>query len=170
MVNTCMTRRANFLLKALLVLVPFTAVSGQRADSASVRDTVALMRALAQLEPGDNARLVSRDRPVIGRFQRVMSDSVLLEIQQGRFAVAKSSIDTVSVRVRGTKRGMMIGGSIGGVVLGAAGVALALSTLGGDQCNCGQVIPLGVVVGTLGGALIGALAGSGTTMWKRLYP
>ncbi len=88
-----------------------------------------------------------------------------------------AEIDSVWVRGRATRKGMVVGAVVGGV--GLAAVAAGLASIfegvgfGDTDYDTGMVVRVGVgglLVGAAGGAVIGAGIGALIPRWRRGYP
>lgn len=132
--------------------------------------------AVFELERGTTIRL-SSDRGVVeGTLTRVDGDGLVLGPDPHVYGLA--AVDTLWVRGRATRKGALIGGIAGGVGGGLFGGFLGLVSEALCEYECpdgdflhyaGWVAGTGLV-GTIGGAGLGALIGSAFPRWHRKYP
>jgi len=82
------------------------------------------------------------------------------------------TVEQLWVQKRGVLRGAVIGGIIGGVLGGAFGVAASQVVCETQSCADDKLTPFLVFggAGALAGGGLGALIGSATRHWKRVYP
>ena len=152
-------------------------LASQRARAQEPDTTSAAQRAgfaLARLGGGQLVRIHNRR---VGRRQGVVvsssADRLTLETSLwGRIEVPASDVDSLWVRGGGhAGTGALIGAVLGGVALGAAGVAVAKANCEGSV-NCGEAgaFVFGLAVGGAVGAGIGALIGSAFPKWRLRAP
>jgi len=152
-------------------------LASQRARAQEPDTTSAAQRAgfaLARLGGGQLVRIHNRR---VGRRQGVVvsssADRLTLETSLwGRIEVPASDVDSLWVRGGGhAGTGALIGAVLGGVALGAGGVAVAKANCEGSV-NCGEAggFVFGLAVGGAVGAGIGALIGSAFPKWRLRAP
>src|SRR2546425_7605883 len=152
-------------------------LASQRARAQEPDTTSAAQRAgfaLARLGGGQLVRIHNRR---VGRRQGVVvsssADRLTLETSfWGRIEVPASDVDSLWVRGGGhAGTGALIGAVLGGVALGAGGVAVAKANCEGSV-NCGEAggFVFGLAVGGAVGAGIGALIGSAFPKWRPRAP
>ncbi|HMC55120.1 MAG TPA: hypothetical protein VKH19_08130 [Gemmatimonadaceae bacterium] len=86
--------------------------------------------------------------------------------------IALVNVDSLWTQKRSVLRGAIIGGIIGGLLGGAFGLAAAHVACETQACIDDKLTPF-LVFGGAGAAVgggIGALIGSGSRHWKRVYP
>ena len=157
-------------------VIGLVTLASQRARAQEPDTTSAAQRAgfaLARLGGGQLVRIHNRR---VGRRQGVVvsssADRLTLETSWGRIEVPASDVDSLWVRGGGhAGTGALIGAVLGGVALGAGGVAVAKANCEGSV-NCGEAgaFVFGLAVGGAVGAGIGALIGSAFPKWRLRAP
>jgi hypothetical protein len=162
--------RSLLLLLLLLALAAlFLPAAPLRAQAA---DTARVHAVLSAECPGARVRLYLVGDSLQGVCGAVLDGRLVVRTAGAERAVELASVREVWVRERQTQRGAIIGAGAGATLLTLAGAAVVAAfcetgDCGGDYAN---VIPLSVVVGGAGGALIGAGIGYLTMSWDRRYP
>jgi hypothetical protein len=97
----------------------------------------------------------------------VQDGALWLHVQPRDRQVTIAQIDSVWVSRNHATTGALVGGLIGGGV-GAVAASGKTCQLGDGACLTGAYLESVVI--TLGGALLGALVGSGTRSWQLRFP
>ena len=139
---------------------------------AQAPDTARVHAVLSAECPGARVRLYLVGDSTQGVCGPVLDGRLVVRSAGVERPVALASVREIWVQERQTKRGAVIGAGAGATLLTLAGVAVVAAfcetgDCGGDYAN---VIPLSVVVGGAGGAVIGAGIGYLTMAWERRYP
>lgn len=120
---------------------------------------------------GVKARVSSGGRRAEGTVVELARDSVWLSRDEDRVGMPLRNADSVWTRQPNTVRGLTVGGTLGGLTMGALG---AMMSSGLCEVNCSNAGTEGFIVGGLigagGGGLLGAIAGSLIRSWKRVAP
>jgi len=157
--------KRTLILSAMLCV----AVAGTQSAKAQRAVPTAIT---TSIPPGVTARVsIARQRRE-GRVLRVTTDSLWLADGTDEFSVTLSNIDSVWTLHRLTRRGALVGGSLGAVTL--AGLATLLGVGLCESDNCGTEIAgfafKAAIVGGTGGGLLGAALGSLVREWRRVAP
>jgi hypothetical protein len=156
--------RAFSLVLALLAATPLAAQSV---------DTLAVM-------PGSLLRVTTHtgSRLPVATITRQTPDSLVLFLECRACSMTDSAVLWRDLRSvdryagRNHARGALIGTGIGvlaGTVIGAAVAKMATNDCQGDLCGLNALaVPLGSIIGLVGGVTIGAIVG--TDRWIRVWP
>ncbi|MCK4573952.1 MAG: hypothetical protein KAU36_06255, partial [candidate division Zixibacteria bacterium] len=144
-------------------------LSNQVRASGSV-DQTELTDALVRLKPGRLVRVFSEDRGTTeGLFSTSTRDTLYLTVDQSTIAYPTSAIDTLWALGRAVRKGATIGGIIGGL----GGMALAglwKSAGSGTDSEVGAgAFPLLGLAGAIAGGLVGTVVGSTQLKWHLKY-
>jgi hypothetical protein len=132
-----------------------------------------LVQAAAGVYRGSTIRITVGDQRLIGRFDGLREDTLMLIRANSVMGVPLRGSDTLWVRHRATKRGALIGGALGAVTLTGFGILLLnglCDTADGCKDDYPGVITFGVLIGGGGGALLGAGLGALSRSWRRVHP
>jgi hypothetical protein len=139
----------------------------QEPDTLSAPQRVGL--ALARLGAGQQVRVHSRHFGLtVGRIVADTGKILTLDTGGGtRAGLLTSDVDSLWTRGGGhAGTGALIGAAVGGLALGAGGVALGKANCeGGYSCGDARDFVAGLVLGSALGAGIGALIGSLVPKW-----
>jgi hypothetical protein len=141
------------------------------APANAQRDTLQATRVqlLQRVAPGTMLRVLLDGKPVVGRLERVSSDTLYLEDR----ALSTSIIDNVWLQQRATRTGAKWGGIIGAPAGAAFGsfVLYLVSALCESDCydyGTGEAVLGAFVFGAAGlvaGGALGAVIGAGIPKW-----
>ena len=147
-------------LLAGLVTLASPLAQAQAPDTLSAAQRAGL--ALSRLGAGQRVQIVTRQRKWVEGFVVATSPN-LLKVQTERSVtdIPAANVDSVWVQGGSTGTGALIGLAVGGLGLGL----LARST-----GQSGTPVGAGLLLGSLGGAVIGALIGSAVPSWQLLRP
>ena len=156
----------NLLLIAAFSLMPVAlAAQTARADSVAV--------SLQKVDSGAALRVRADRRTTYGKFTGVGTNALVIETPAGIQAPVRfDTVDEIFRQGHYAKRGAIIGGATGAVLLTGFG-ALIVSALCENQDGCAgdyaTVAVYGVGVGGGGGALLGAGLGYLAKRWIKIY-
>lgn len=130
----------------------------------TTRDS-AVARALSGFAEGDRIRVALLRSPFVGRYMSTRGDTLFFGTPgQPPMAFRFNAVDSLWRYDRATARGAWIGAVVGA----AAGVAVY--ALAGEDDRRGAGNALGIAaIGTVGGAALGALIGTGFRRWRLVY-
>lgn len=102
-----------------------------------------------------------------GTFRRIHRDTLTIDSLSVPW-ISVTSLEVHDGRKRNAGPGALVGGFIGGLSVGAIGVAICSDL----DCDAGGVAAIGFVVGALPGALLGAGIGAvlKTDRWEQVPP
>ncbi|MGH7534173.1 MAG: hypothetical protein ACREMG_01165, partial [Gemmatimonadales bacterium] len=125
---------------------------------------------LGQLRPGQVVRVTTAGQGrVAARILELETGPRLLRLEGIPSPVALGSIDSLWVRGRATKTGLIVGAAVGGVSAFALAAAICGVASEGQGCDVwGTVAAIGLG-GAAGGALLGAAVGSAIPKWRWRY-
>jgi hypothetical protein len=164
---------SRFSLAALASLLATAPLAAQQVDRV---DTLAVA-------PGSRLRATTRAgaRLKASSFTRQTPDSLVLSFECESCMVSESAVAWSDLRRveryagRSSGRGALVGVGVGllaGTVVGAVGARMAINDcakLGNDFCGLNALlVPVGSVIGIVGGAVIGAVIGR--DRWVRVWP
>ena len=128
---------------------------------------------ILSLEPGNTIQYSADGSDTLneGVFQELAEDSLYIWYNGTEFSVATDGIDSLWVRQRSVRSGIITGAAIGGSVVTGFAIwgVLYLSAIGDESGSIFLMIPLLGSVGAVGGGGIGACAGAAITKWERLF-
>ncbi len=125
----------------------------------------------SRLRRTPTVRLGADGARVTGRLIALGGGGASLETALGPRVVPLASIDSIWIRGRATKTGLLIGAGAGAVV-----AAVFLGTVVPAVCetdceHAGRDAALaGFAIGAVGGGLLGAAVGTAFPKWRRRYP
>ena len=126
--------------------------------------------AFSALKPGQRVRLRAQggDRTE-SRVLSVRTESPALWLEGASAPYDGATIDSLWVRGRATAAGAIVGAVVFGAATSGAGLAICKG-LSESSSSCGSdtTVPL-FLAGAAGGALIGALIGTGIPKWRLRY-
>jgi hypothetical protein len=106
---------------------------------------------------------------VEGRILALEGGPRLLRLEGIETPLAQGSIDSLWVRGRATKTGLIVGAAVGGVSAFALAATICGVASEGQGCDVwGTVAAIGLG-GAAGGALLGAAVGSAIPKWRWRY-
>jgi hypothetical protein len=116
-------------------------------------------------------RLQLQGTRVTGRLVALSAGAAQIEEVAGLRSVSLAAVDSVWVRGRATKTGMLVGAVTGAIVTGIF-VGLVVSAMCEVDCdNVGLEGGLvGFGIGAVGGALVGAAIGAAIPKWRLRFP
>jgi hypothetical protein len=116
-------------------------------------------------------RLQLQGTRVTGRLVALSAGAAQIEAVAGLRSVSLAAVDSVWVRGRATKTGMLVGAVTGAIVTGIF-VGLVVSAMCEVDCdNVGLEGGLvGFGIGAVGGALVGAAIGAAIPRWRLRFP
>jgi hypothetical protein len=125
---------------------------------------------LGRLTPGQVVRVMTDDRRrVQGRILAIEGGPRRLRLEGVETPVSPGAIDSLWVRGKATKTGLIVGAAVGGVSAFALAAAVCGAVSEGQGCDAwGNVTAIGVG-GAAGGALLGAVIGSAIPKWRSRY-
>lgn len=165
--------RLTVAVIAALMIVDFPAAAQQLGNNFTLDDQ---QTAVAHVDQGQFVRVRLRDGARAGGplvratpLTFVVGPSVAFGDQDR--ALALQEVDSMWVRVYSTRRGMLLGGALGGLAgLGIGTSAGSLCPVDGYAKPCVQGAVTSVVTGALLGGIAGSLVGGGRLHWRRLLP
>lgn len=146
-----------------------------RAQTPEPADTLAVRSALVRqgICPGGAVRVVAEGERLQGRCDGVLDERLLVWTAAESRRVPLAAVDSLWVRRSGFDRGVRNGAIFGGVAGGLFG-GMAISSYCGGASRCGGGVILGslgfAAVGSLAGILIGGAVGESARSWVRLHP
>ena len=116
-------------------------------------------------------RLQLQGTRVTGRLVALSAGAAQIEEVAGLRSVSLAEVDSVWVRGRATKTGMLVGAVTGAIAAGIF-VGLVVSAVCEVDCdNAGLEGALaGFGIGAVGGALVGAAIGAAIPKWRLRFP
>lgn len=116
-------------------------------------------------------RLAASGARMTGRLIALGGGEARLETSAGASAVPLAGIDSIWVRGRSTRAGVLVGASVGAV---ASAVFVGLLAAAVCEYECENAGAHGAVVGfglgAAGGALVGAAIGAAIPRWRLRFP
>lgn len=162
----------------ILLATPVAAQPPYPADSApdSTQSVAVLQDLLAGMRPGSMLMVrLTDDRSLEGRLVPSRGLELLRSGSLDSVTVDLGSVDTLWEERISKRKGMTIGGIIGGVVGATALTSLVfLWDTGRSEVNDAEIatvtILFGGAVGTTIGAILGGVTSSGSPTWTQRYP
>lgn len=150
---------------------------GQRVDPAlrsSAGFEAGQTPRLLELPPGTRLRVHRAGDGVIdGRLSRATAHEVWLQAEPNSgepLAISLTTVTSVEMRARSTRRGAQILGVAGAVFGGLAGAVLSDLCDTGTCDGRGKAIFTVAAVGGASGGLLGAIIGAAIPRWERVWP
>ncbi|MGH7637702.1 MAG: hypothetical protein ACREOK_08615 [Gemmatimonadaceae bacterium] len=152
-------RLTHVTLLALAILGCASAALAQPSRDSSVA------RALAEFDEGDRIRVALLRSPFVGRYVSTRGDTLFFGTPgQPPMAFRFNAVDSLWRHDRATSRGAWIG-AVAGV---ASGFVAYAATADGDRRGAGNALAI-AAIGTVGGAGLGAVIGTGFRRWRLVY-
>lgn len=124
-----------------------------------------LVRVLAGFEEGERIRVALLRSPFVGRFMNTRGDTLFFGTPgQPPMAFRFNAVDSVWRYDRATSRGGWIGAAVGV----ASGFAVYALTADANRRGVGNALGI-AAIGTVSGATLGALIGTGFRRWRLVY-
>lgn len=165
---------AKGLLLSLLALISRPAGAQQLGSPFALDDE---QTAVVRVLPGQFVRVRLKDGsraggPLIKATPTAFTVGPSVAFGERDAVLALGAVDSLWVRAYSTRRGMLVGGAIGGLV--GLGIGLTSTSLCAQTSSNAKLCPEGVLTtagsGALLGGIMGSLVGSGRTHWSRLLP
>jgi hypothetical protein len=142
----------------------------QAGDTTVAPATVQLAQAVARLEPQAKVRVSYLANWAEGTLLHATRDSIHVQVGATMLPLPLRVIDTMSVKRRSIGRGTIAGALIGTGVAMLAGLAFEdKKEEFGQGCDCNGFPKKAALIGLGGGAVLGAVIGSGHRHWQRIF-
>lgn len=156
----------QYLARSLAVLAAWMVLHSDPLLAQSAEDVL-------RFEAGQRSvvRLQLQGTRVTGRLVALSAGAAQIEAVAGLRSVALAEVDSVWVRGRATRTGMLVGAVTGAIATGIF-VGLVVSAVCEVDCeNAGLEGGLvGFGIGAVGGALVGAAIGAAIPKWRLRFP
>jgi hypothetical protein len=131
------------------------------------------MSAILSLEPGNTIQYSAYGSDSLneGVLQEIAGDSLCIWHNGTEFSVATDGIDSLWVRQRSVRTGILTGALTGGIPgIGYGILAVLVAGVEGDDSSSNLLlVPLLGLAGAVGGGGIGACVGAAIPRWERLF-
>lgn len=156
----------RYLVRSLVVLASWMALHSAPLVAQSAEEVLRPEAARRSV-----VRLGLRGTRVTGRLAALSAGAAQIEEVAGLRSVSLAEVDSVWVRGRATKTGMLVGAVTGAIATGIF-VGLVVSAICEVDCdNAGLEGGLvGFGIGAVGGALVGAAIGAAIPKWRLRFP
>jgi len=154
------------MVKRLALLIVCIPVFASAADPRSVSD---LSAALQKAKVGTTIRVERLGEPVIGRFDGVSRDALLISGKPHDVEIPLDTVRSVSALESARGKGILWGATIGlaaGLFVASQDEGATITSEGTDAVTYGFY----GLVGTLLGGAVGGVVGSSIGSWEPLYP